>query len=187
MSANRYDREPAYSDRRLSGAQYRGDRNGRMYEDQYYRSRSRDRYQRSRSPHERYSSPPHDRNRSSHSGDEFAIKGASTRRERDIGALRSENRGYEDYRRGRSPSPRGRERAPYRDRDHESYRSPSYESRSRSQNRSRNRSRSRSQRRDPSPYYGGPPSREVILEGLLLDMVEEDVGHPIHHSLSTPI
>lgn len=57
MSANRYDREPAYNNRRHSNAQYRGDRNGRMYEDQYYRSRSRERYRRSRSPRERYSSP----------------------------------------------------------------------------------------------------------------------------------
>ena len=57
MSAKRYDREPAYNDRRPFGNQYRGDRNGRMYEDQYYRSRSKDRYQRSRSPRERYSSP----------------------------------------------------------------------------------------------------------------------------------
>ena len=57
MSAHRYDREPAYNNRRPSNPQYRGDRNGRMYEDQYYDSRSRDRYRRSRSPRERYSSP----------------------------------------------------------------------------------------------------------------------------------
>ena len=31
--------------------------------------------------------------------------------------------------------------------------------------------------RDRSPFYGGPPSREVILEGLPLDLTEEDVGH----------
>ena len=42
---------------------------------------------------------------------------------------------------------------------------------------SRSRSRPRSPRRDRSPFFGGPASREVILEGLPLDMVEDDVGH----------
>lgn len=65
-------------------------------------------------------------------------------------------------------------------------RAASYDSQSRSRTRSRrphSRTRSRSQRRDRSPYYGGPPSREVILEGLMLDMVEEDVGHPTHQTI----
>lgn len=84
---------------------------------------------------------------------------------------RGHPKGYDNYRRGRSPSPRGQGRRGYLDRDREDYRSPPYGSRSRS------RSLSRSPRRGRSPYYGGPPSREVILEGLPLDMVEDDVGH----------
>ena len=88
---------------------------------------------------------------------------------------------YDSYRRGRSSPPQGRTGG-YRDRDHEGYRSPRYDS----------RSRSRSPRRDRSPYYGGPPSREVILEALPLEMTEEDVPTPttpsatIHKKLSSP-
>lgn len=73
----------------------------------------------------------------------------------------------DDYRRGRSPSPRGAGRRDYRDRDREGFISHGRDS----------RSRSRSPRRDRSPFFGGPASREVILEGLPLDMVEDDVGH----------
>lgn len=82
-------------------------------------------------------------------------------------AQRDRNQGYDTYRRGRSPSPRGRNGG-YRDRDREGYRSSGYDS----------RSRSPSPRRDKVPYYGGPPSREVILEGLPLEMTEEDVPTP---------
>jgi hypothetical protein len=66
-------------------------------------------------------------------------------------------RGYE---RSRSPQREGRER--YTDRDREDYQSPP-----------RDRSRSR------SPFYGAPPNRNVILEGLPMEMTQEDVGHPI--------
>lgn len=79
-------------------------------------------------------------------------------------AVRDRDRRHDRYRRGRTPPPNDYVRT-YRDRDREGYRSPSYNS----------RSRSRSPRRHKSPGYGGPPSREVILEGLPLDMIEEDV------------
>jgi RNA-binding protein 5/10 len=76
-----------------------------------------------------------------------------------------------DYERSRSPWREGRGR--YTDRDREDYKSPS-----------RDKSRSR------SPYFGAPPNRNVILEGLPLEMTQEDVGRPIptplrpftHHS-----
>ena len=70
------------------------------------------------------------------------------------------DRGYEHSR-----SPRREERARYTDRDREGYQSPL-----------RDRSRSR------SPYFGGPPNRTVILEGLPIDMTQEDVGRPISPS-----
>ncbi|RDL36090.1 uncharacterized protein BP5553_06702 [Venustampulla echinocandica] len=65
--------------------------------------------------------------------------------------------------RSRSRSPRRDGRGRYTDRDREGYRSP----------RGHSRSRSR------SPYFGGPPNRNVILEGLPIDMTQEDVGRPI--------
>lgn len=65
-----------------------------------------------------------------------------------------------EYERSRSPRREGRGR--YTDRDRENYVSPR-----------RERSRSR------SPYYGAPPNRNVILEGLPLDFTQEDVGRPI--------
>ncbi|KAG0650519.1 putative RNA-binding [Hyphodiscus hymeniophilus] len=63
-------------------------------------------------------------------------------------------------------SPRREGRGRYTDRDREDYKSPP-----------RDRSRSR------SPYYGASPNRNVILEGLPLEMTQEDVGGPI----STPL
>lgn len=68
--------------------------------------------------------------------------------------------GYD--RRGRSRSPR-RESRRYNDRDREDYQSPP---------------RHHSRNRDRSPHYGGPPNRTIILEGLPLNMTQEDVGHP---------
>ncbi|KAF2674884.1 hypothetical protein BT63DRAFT_381570 [Microthyrium microscopicum] len=56
----------------------------------------------------------------------------------------------------------------YRDRDREDYRSPRHDSRSRSRSPSR-RERAR------SPWYGGPPNREVIMEGLPMDITENDI------------
>ncbi|POS87741.1 hypothetical protein EPUL_000780 [Erysiphe pulchra] len=64
----------------------------------------------------------------------------------------TDNRGYE-----RSRSPRREGRGRYTDRDREGYLSPR-----------RERSRSR------SPYYGAPPNRNVILEGLPFDFTQED-------------
>jgi hypothetical protein len=70
-----------------------------------------------------------------------------------------------------SPSPR-RGRNAYRDRDREDYRSPSYDSRS--------RSRSRGSRDDKHSSMGGPPSKEIIMEGLAAYLTEDDVRslHP---------
>ena len=94
----------------------------------------------------------------------------SNRRDQD------DSRTYRDERRGRTPSPRPR--GGYRDRDREGYRSSAQNSRSRSQ----------SPRRERSPYYGGPPSREIMMDGLPLDMVEEDVGLPnTKISISPPL
>lgn len=92
---------------------------------------------------------------------------------------RDDNQDHEDHSRGRPTSPRRGNKGGYRDRDREGYRSPRYYS----------RSRSGSPRRDRSPYYGGPPSREVMLEGIPLDMVEDDVGHhlPIFASLEASL
>ena len=92
-------------------------------------------------------------------------------RDRDRSRPRYRSRDRDDYRRrpSRSPPPR-RGRPVYRDRDREGYRSPEYDSRSRSRSRSRNRSY-----RPSRPSYG-PESREVMMDGLPVEMVEEDVG-----------
>ena len=89
-------------------------------------------------------------------------------RERDSRRDWDNTRARNEDRRGGTPPPRSGQYGGYRDRDREGYRSPGYES----------RSRSRSPQRDRSPYYGGPPSREIMMDGLPLDMVEEDVGLP---------
>ncbi|KAG5291240.1 RNA-binding protein [Histoplasma capsulatum G186AR] len=70
--------------------------------------------------------------------------------------------------------PRHRGRPSYRDRDREGYRSPGYDSRSRSRSKSRSRSRSRSQRGPRRPYYG-QESREIMMEGLPVEMNEDDI------------
>ncbi|RKF71786.1 putative RNA-binding protein C57A7.13 [Golovinomyces cichoracearum] len=67
-----------------------------------------------------------------------------------------------EYERSRSPRREGRGR--YTDRDRENYVSPR-----------RERSRSR------SPYYGAPPNRNVILEGLPLDFTQEDIFNELKH------
>ncbi|CZS91832.1 related to RNA binding motif protein [Rhynchosporium agropyri] len=73
---------------------------------------------------------------------------------------------YESYDRGydRSRSPRRDVRAHYTDRDREGYQSPR-----------RDRSRSR------SPYFGGPPNRNVILEGLPFEWTQEDILKELQH------
>src|SRR6187402_1924601 len=63
----------------------------------------------------------------------------------------SRDRGYD-----RSRSPRRENRGSYTDRDREGYQSP---------RRERNRSR--------SPYFGGPPNRNVILEGIPFEWTQE--------------
>ncbi len=73
-----------------------------------------------------------------------------------------------DYEFDRPRSPRREGRARYTDRDREDYKSPP-----------RHRSRSR------SPYFGAPPNRNVILEGLPLEMAQEDVGRPVPTPLRT--
>lgn len=74
---------------------------------------------------------------------------------------RRDERSYE-----RSRSPRREGRGHYTDRDREGYTSP-------------RRERSR------SPYFGGAPNRNVILEGLPMEWTQEDVGRPISTSLRT--
>ena len=76
---------------------------------------------------------------------------------------RQYDRGY-THRDRSSPSPR-RGRGWYRDRDREDYQSPSYDS----------RSRSRSSREERPRRYAAPPNKEIMMEGLAIDMTEEDV------------
>ncbi|KAL2373243.1 hypothetical protein RJ035_006011 [Blastomyces gilchristii] len=161
----------------------RNDLNGRMYDDRTSRSRSRSRsysppHPVSRSRDRRYGSPggtrspPHDTSRTPrgpaadrmHPGGDGEI---STSRD-----YRSRER--DDYRRPTWSPPRHRGRSSYRDRDREGYRSPGYDSRSRSHSRSRSGSRSRSQRGRRRPYYG-QESREIMMEGLPVDMNEDDI------------
>lgn len=73
-----------------------------------------------------------------------------------------------DRSRRRSRSPKRERRGRYVDRDGENYESPV-----------RSRSRSR------SPYYGGAPNRNVILEGIPTNMTQEDVGRPFPTPLRT--
>ncbi|KAI9709377.1 MAG: hypothetical protein M1812_007713 [Candelaria pacifica] len=154
--------------------QARGDRDSTMYDDLPDRSDSKDRYRR-RSPSPRRQSPPHDLSRRPPYGPsgEISIKGAASQREWDLRRDRDNFREREDY---RSQSPRRNNRDTYRDRDREDYRSPGYDDRSRSQSPARRRGR--------SPEYAGPPSREIILEGLPLDMTQDDVGHHPSHPIS---
>jgi hypothetical protein len=72
------------------------------------------------------------------------------------------------YRNRPSPSRTQARSSQYLDRDREGYRSPS---------RSRSRSNSRSGG-EQSPWRGGVPSRDVIMEGLPVDLLEQDVGFP---------
>ncbi|KAL2008987.1 hypothetical protein VTN00DRAFT_7181 [Thermoascus crustaceus] len=149
------------------------DRDGRMYDD---RSRSRSRSysppnSHPRSTDRRYGSP----------GDlaRTPPRGPAADRRRDHSRERDSRADYrgrdrDDYRRrtSRSPPPR-RGRPAYRDRDREGYRSPGY----RSHSRSYSRSRSRSPRRGRPPY--GQESKEVMMEGLPVDMAEEDISHEL--------
>ncbi|CAG8982970.1 hypothetical protein HYALB_00003549 [Hymenoscyphus albidus] len=102
-------------------------------------------------------------------------KGISPSRGAPVGSDRSQGMAYSEYEQydtddrrgygregGRSWSPRREGRGRYTDRDREGYRSPP-----------RQRSRSR------SPYYGGPPNRNVMLDGLPKEMTQEDVGRPV--------
>jgi hypothetical protein len=102
-------------------------------------------------------------------------------RDWDRGQDRQYDRGS-GSRRGSSPSPR-RGRRTYRDRDHEGYRSPGYDSPSRSYSRSRSRSRSRYSREDRRRWFAAPPNKEIMLEGLAPDMTEEDVRSSFPSSL----
>lgn len=82
----------------------------------------------------------------------------------------SSTRPYDFVRYERSRSPWRSDNHGYRDRDQENYRSPDRGHYSRS---------SSPRRRDYSPNYGGPPSKEVILEGLPAGLMEDDVGSPM--------
>jgi len=79
-------------------------------------------------------------------------------------------RTHDFIRHDRSRSPRRNDGDGYRDRDRENYRSPDRSHYSRS---------SSPRRREYSPSYGGPPSKEVILEGLPAALMEDDVGPPL--------
>jgi hypothetical protein len=66
----------------------------------------------------------------------------------------------------------GPRRSPVQDSQRREYRSSNH--RSQSSNRSRSSS---PKRRDRSPWYGGAPSREIIMEHLSVDFTDKDVGH----------
>lgn len=121
----------------------------------------------------------------------YAQDARTADRRRENSADDYRDKGREPYRQSSRSPPRyyrGRD-AGYRDRDREGYRSPpSYDmrysrSRSHSRTRSRTRSRSRSYSRSqskgrrharPLRHYG-TESREIMMEGLPVDMTEEDV------------
>ncbi|KHJ34925.1 putative rna-binding protein [Erysiphe necator] len=77
---------------------------------------------------------------------------------------RWESRDMDNHVYERSRSPRRESRGRYTDRDREGYVSPR-----------RERSRSR------SPYYGAPPNRNVILEGLPFDFTQEDIFNELQN------
>ncbi|EED13698.1 G-patch domain protein, putative [Talaromyces stipitatus ATCC 10500] len=130
------------------------DRDGSMYDDRYSRSRSVER---------------------GHYGDHAPRGPAASHRRPDYSEDRDYRAGRDDYRRS-SPSHRGGGRG-YRDRDREGYRSPEYgNSRSRSPSRSRSRGRGRDRDRHRQNVQ---ESREVIMEGLPVDMVEEDISNEL--------
>ncbi|KAE8148802.1 hypothetical protein BDV25DRAFT_11957 [Aspergillus avenaceus] len=91
-------------------------------------------------------------------------------RDRPDSRPRFHSRDRDDYRRRSSRSPPRRGRPAYRDRDREGYRSPGYGSRSRSHSRSRSPRRGR---------YHGQESREVMMDGLPVDMAEEDITNEL--------
>ncbi|KAL9049713.1 MAG: hypothetical protein Q9206_005396 [Seirophora lacunosa] len=162
------DSSPAQDDHRSRHMQHRDSRNGRNRDDRYQTSSSRDRYRRSPSPRQRY--PSHDRFRSSRdtNGRDRSYSGP---RGPAVSSTRDDPRHHSDTRRGRSPSPRNYRRA-YQDRDRQPYRSPDYHDRSRSRGRTPT-----GPRRDRSPLGGGYPSKEIIMEGIPLDLSEADVRH----------
>ncbi|CEL08085.1 Putative Rna-binding protein [Aspergillus calidoustus] len=126
----------------------RDDRDGRMYDDN---SPSR-----SRSPGDPSRTPP--RGPAADRRHEYP-------RDHSGSGSRYLSRDRDDFRRRPSRSPPRRSRGGYRDRDREGYKSRS---------RSRSYSRSRSPRRD-RPHYG-QESREVMMDGLPVDMTEEDIS-----------
>ncbi|KAL8651214.1 MAG: hypothetical protein Q9210_003386 [Variospora velana] len=91
----------------------------------------------------------------------------------DTRPTRDDPRQYSDTRRGRSPS-MNNYRHGYQDRDREDYRSPEYYDQSRSRNRTPT-----GPRRDRSPLGGGHPSKEIIMEGIPLDLSEADVTEQV--------
>ncbi|KLJ13854.1 hypothetical protein EMPG_11236 [Blastomyces silverae] len=160
----------------------RNDWNGRMYDDRTSRSRSRSYsppHPVPRSRDRRHGSPggtrspPHDTSRTPPRGP--AADRMHPGGDGEISVTRDYRpRERDDYQRPSWSPPRHRGRSSYRDRDREGYRSPGYDSRSRSHSRSRSRSRSRSERGRRRPYYG-QESREIMMEGLPVDMNEDDI------------
>ncbi|KAL4946100.1 hypothetical protein BDV06DRAFT_235347 [Aspergillus oleicola] len=135
----------------------RDDRDGRMYDD---------------------NSPP--RSRSPGDSSRNTPRGPAADRRRDYSRDHSGSRPRyrsrdRDWDRDRDRDDFRRPRHGYRDRDREDYRS---RSRSRDRDRDRDRSYSRSRGRSPRrgrPQYG-QESREVMMDGLPVDMVEEDIS-----------
>ncbi|KAI9808606.1 MAG: hypothetical protein M1825_003756 [Sarcosagium campestre] len=101
---------------------------------------------------------------------------ASSERSKPASTSRATGYEREAFHEHRSRSPRSRYQGGYRDRDGEDYRSPDY-----NYSRSGSRSRSRSPRRNRSPRFGGPPSRDVMMEGLPLDLREEHIFYELSH------
>ncbi|KAI1947567.1 hypothetical protein LOZ56_006211 [Ophidiomyces ophidiicola] len=171
------------------------DRNGRMYDDRVSQSPPRSHSLlanppargRDHSPGNTCSPPHEDMSRNMP-----PRRSAADRRPTDDdGTSSSRGRDYrgrerDDHR--RSP-PSWRDRSGYRHHDREGYRSPTYDDRRRSYSPSHSRSRSRSRSRRQRPPHYGIESREVMMEGLPIDMNEDDVGltPPSPPCSSTPV
>ncbi|KAI1910128.1 hypothetical protein LOZ65_006421 [Ophidiomyces ophidiicola] len=171
------------------------DRNGRMYDDRVSQSPPRSHSLlanpptrgRDHSPGNTCSPPHEDMSRNMP-----PRRSAADRRPTDDdGTSSSRGRDYRGRERDghrRSP-PSWRDRSGYRDHDREGYRSPTYDDRRRSYSPSHSRSRSRSRSRRQRPPHYGIESREVMMEGLPIDLNEDDVGltPPSPPCSSTPV
>ncbi|KAI9889279.1 MAG: hypothetical protein M1814_005654 [Vezdaea aestivalis] len=114
-------------------------------------------------------SPPQDRSRTPPRGPGGSYNHDSGRSQwRGNDSRRYDSRNRHGRSRSRSRSPRHS----YRDRDHENYRSP------------RRRSRSPSQQRERRTLLKGPPSKDLIMEGIPVDMTEDDIKDELRTNYS---